>query len=433
MRGHRTRPLPCEQAWLTRTPESGLRAAYLLPVFQGDAAASVSLLIERLSDAKVVVRIAAAKSLGQFGKAARPALPALFQALTDPGGVQINGFSVSTNAAQAVLSITPDDDANVFDRLVAALSDSRENVRGAATETLQTLKQTRFIKALSRPGRFHGLSTCQAADCADPGHSRRWVGECRESRVRMRRRPQSSSAVRHAAIPALSELTDDPDEAVCFSAINLLAEVDSQDHPLAQLILDAVARSAVSLEQIDSYLHNAPPTDAPVFTKGLKHPNENVRTVAAYTLADIAFDEPRVVQKELADVQPELEMPEHDKTEQDLKSRIIDALIALLHDPDTQVRWAAAWGLGTFAEDDEHPPSRALPPLLAMLRDKSTVIREGAWIRVANGDIDQGLNSYSLEECHHREPQDRRDPGHLWVRQECSQLGAGPGRCSEGR
>ena len=369
-------------------------AAYLLPVFQGDAAASVSLLSERLSDAKVVVRIAAAKSLGQFGKAARPALPALFQALTDPGGVQINGFSVSTNAAQAVLSITPDDDANVFDRLVAALSDSRENVRGAATETLQTLKQTassRLYRALADSTvslpvkrRIVQILATQEMGGGMQGES----GPDEKTTAKLQR-------VRHAAIPALSELTDDPDEAVCFSAINLLAEVDSQDHPLAQLILDAVARSAVSLEQIDSYLHNAPPTDAPVFTKGLKHPNENVRTVAAYTLADIAFDEPRVVQKELTDVQPELEMAEHDKTEQDLKSRIIDALIALLHDPDTQVRWAAAWGLGTFAEADEHPPSRALPPLLAMLRDKSTVIREGAWIRVANGDIDQGLNSYT--------------------------------------
>ncbi len=373
-------------------PDQRVRAAaaYLLPVFKGDAAALVPLLIERLSDPAVVVRVAAAKSLGQFGKAARPALPALFQALADPGGVQINGFNFSTNVAKAVLSITPDDDENVFDRLVAALADSRENVRGAATETLRALKDS----ASSRLYRALAASTVslpvkrQIVEILATEQMGGGSGPDEKTDAKLEH-------VRRAAIPVLSQLIDDPDEEVCFSAIKLLAEVDPRDHPLAQLILEVVARSAVSLEQIDSCLNNVPSTDAPIFIKGLKHPNENVRTVAAYALADIAFEATQEDQKDVAEAQPEPEMPKHDKTEQELKARISDALIDLLHDPDAQVRWAAAWGLGTFAEDDEHPPSRLLPPLLAMLRDKSTGIYEGAWIRVANGDLDQGLNAYT--------------------------------------
>jgi HEAT repeat protein len=70
-------------------------------------------------------------------------------------------------------------------------------------------------------------------------------------------------------------------------------------------------------------------------------------------------------------------------------------LFPLLEDPDTQVRWAAAWALGQQAHRERQRHPRVLPALLAIVRDRSTRVREDAWIRVADGAFEIGLDAHT--------------------------------------
>jgi len=373
-------------------------AAYVLPVFKEkeDAASAVPLLIERLEDPAVVVRVAAAKSLGQFGEAARPALPALLHALADPGGLGANGFNVSTKAAQALLAISPGDEKGVCDRLLTALSDPRESVRDAATETLQKVKDpvsSRLYRALANPATGPPVRRRIVEILATEGMG----GSTGASDAE----PPDPGPEIHAAIPALCDLAEDPDEDVCLCAIRLLAEVDPQNHPMPQSILDAVGKATVSLAQVEFIVRGTSPSEAAVLLKGLKNPNEDVRTVAAYALADMAFDQRQEDQKNQQDVKPKPGKVEIDerKSEQALKNQIFDTLIVLLDDPDTQVRWAAAWALGKFPKDEEQPQPRVLPALSAILRDRSTRMREDAWIRLADGAAENDLDEHTARKA----------------------------------
>jgi len=369
-------------------------AAYVLPIFKkkGDAADAVPLLIERLQDPATVVRVAAARSLGQFGQAARPALPALLQALADPGGFVANGFSVSTKAAQAVLAISPGDDKGVCDRLLTALADPRASVREAASETLRQLKDpvsSRLYRALADPATGPPIRRRIVEILA----TEEMGGSSGSGEVE----PAARGPEAHAAIPALCGLAEDPDEDVCLGAIRLLEEVDPRNHPLPQSILNAVGKATVSLAQVEFSLRGAGPSDAAVLIKGLKDANEDVRTVAAYALADMALDQQLEDPKNPEDVKPRPGKVEVDESKglQALKNQIVDALIVLLDDPDTQVRWAAAWALGTFPRDEEHRQQRALPALRAIVRDRSTRMREDAWIRVADGSLENELDQHT--------------------------------------
>ena len=137
-------------------------AAYTLPVFKGEAAASIPVLLPRLKDPSPVVRVAAASALGKYGPAARAALAPLFAALEDPGTLQVNNISVSNRAALAIRSISPEDSGALYDRLLAMLADSRQPVRETAAATLTTLKTSdspRLFDSLADPKTSRAVTT----------------------------------------------------------------------------------------------------------------------------------------------------------------------------------------------------------------------------------------------------------------------------------
>ena len=356
----------CDGAALARSPNAfaSLRAAlldpdrrvraaaaYVLPVFKEDAPVAVPLLIDRLTDPAMVVRVGAAKSLGQLGVAARPAVPALLRALVDPGGLHVNDFNVSTKAAQAILAISPEDRERVFVHLLAALTGPRQESRNTAIETLSYFRQTdsswlyraladsrtalpikrQLVKILSIEGMGGGMGGAPVPVVAEH---------------------EAVGLEHRAAIPALCQLAEDADEEVSLAAIRLLAEVDPRNHALVPSILDAVAKATLSLPQVELSLRGAPSSDVPILLERLKDANEDVRTLAAYALADLEDDQPQGAAGNLGEDKPGLDKVEEQKGERDLKDRIVDSLIPLLRDPDTQVRWAAAWCLA------DRPPPR---------------------------------------------------------------------------
>jgi HEAT repeat protein len=176
--------------------------------------------------------------------------------------------------------------------------------------------------------------------------------------------------------------------------MKLLAELDPENHPLAELILDGVGQGRVSPADVEFSPLPARPSVA-ILIRGLKSHNEDVRTTAAYALADLAFDLQVKEEENAGDNKPGKAEAEEARTGQILRNQIVDALLSLLVDPDTEVRWASAWSLGTYVLTGEDPQPKVLSALTKLVRDKSTRIREGAWIRFAEGSFDEGLSDHT--------------------------------------
>jgi HEAT repeat protein len=120
-------------------PRVRAAAAYVLPVLKSEAGASIPLLIARPKDSNVLVRMAAAIALGQFGPAARAAVPALLDALADADGISIDDFTVSSKAAQSLWTISTEARASTIDRLFALLGSADDQVRNRAGRTIGDL------------------------------------------------------------------------------------------------------------------------------------------------------------------------------------------------------------------------------------------------------------------------------------------------------
>jgi HEAT repeat protein len=385
------------QAALSDTdPRVRAGVAYTLPVFKQDAAASVPLLVGRLKDPSAVVRFGAAVALGQFEADARPALPALFEALADPGEMEMTkDHSVSTKAARAILSISPKDQETTFDRLFTLLLDPRESVREASAQTLGEFMlsvELRLYRALAdaktpRPVKSEILSTLSGGRLRNGWNPGRNVSRGPEAR---------------AAIPALRELAQDSHKDVRDDAGRLLVLLELKVPSKVQAILDAGARGLIELHDVDE-LHIEEPasSDVLILIKGLKDPDEDVRTLAAYALAAIAGKLPC---SDGSDLRSDQSAPEETQARArllDLKKEAIDVLIPMLRDSDTQVRWAVAWALGELASGEKQFALKIIPGLIAIVRDQTTRVPEGGSIFEGNGSFDGCLSSHGVGNAKH--------------------------------
>src|SRR5258708_13551685 len=103
--------------------------AVILGVTFSAQAADVDALIKQLKDSSSDVRRSAAKSLGELGAEAKPAIPALIKALKD------QDLFVRRFAAQSLGALGPDAKAAVKD-LAVALKDPKKEVAEAAAQAL---------------------------------------------------------------------------------------------------------------------------------------------------------------------------------------------------------------------------------------------------------------------------------------------------------
>ncbi len=164
-------------------PDPRVRAAvaWLLPVFKGDAAASVPLLTARLKDPDVKVRRAAGEALSRFGPAAKDATPTLLEALSDPDENYINDDNVSAKAAKALEAIGPAAKAAMIDRLTGRLGDPDEPVRRRASWAFQMLRgkvASPLFRLLADP------KTPRTSQGRDPGRPRGGPRGWRDHEVR---------------------------------------------------------------------------------------------------------------------------------------------------------------------------------------------------------------------------------------------------------
>ncbi len=353
-------------------PRVRAAVARLLPVFKGDAPASVPLLIARLKDPDVNVRRAAGESLSQFGPAAKDATPALLEALGDPDENYAGDAYVSAKAAWALEAIGPSAKSAMIDRLTTCLGDPDGRVSRRASWALQMLGDkvsSPLFGLLAKPSTPRSIKVGVLGVLTEV----RGPGVVEKFGEKARSGPDARDA-----IPALRELARDEDEKVRAEARRLLVAVAPSGEAAAQSLLEAIRAGDVNEWKYDEALEALDASAGVALIEGLKDPDAEVRTAAAYALAGLADDLPRP-DDQLGDEKPDPAQAEARERGLRLRSQAGRALVAALKDSDTEVRWAVAWGLYSLGGGEW-----AVPALIEMVKDRTTRMAPGARIRLAS-------------------------------------------------
>lgn len=361
------------QALADSDPRVRTAILYAMPSSPSDAAATVPIVAAGLKDESPTVRLAAAEVLSRLGSEARAAIPALLEALDDTATDE-RGFScgVAAKAAETLQKIGLEGEAPMVDRLLEGAGHVDVTGQDRAVESLGELQETTTARLLGR-----------LADPETPRITKHRVLNLIALRSGLSG-PQlleAQAALRPAleqALPSVRVLSRDDDDRVRTDARWLLAAQARQPRDLARLILDT-AREEDPVE-CNAFLMQAinalePPASG-VLLEGLKDPDDEVRTVACQAIAALARNLPDPG----APVAPgPIDEKEARQRVQGLRHRVqlADALLSLLNDPDTQVRWAAATGLYCLRSGE-----RSVPALLAMAGDRTTRLRHGARVQV---------------------------------------------------
>jgi HEAT repeat protein len=358
-------------------PDARVRAAAadLLPVFDDLNDRTLPLLRDKLHDPDAAVRSAAALGLVQLGAAAKPAVPDLLQALDDPEMYTLRG-GVCVNAARALMEIDgPDEPIRHF---AARLTDPDKRRRELAVSSLweiaqpilPTMERCLCDAEVPRSTKIAALATL--CDHVHPGSI------------------QGADQAR-GLVSLVRDAVHDDDPDVRANARMLLFQIETGGAVAAQLVLDAAREESVFDWEFDAVMDRLELPAAGVLLHGLTDLDEDVRTTSAYALAAVVGKTPRHGEE------PDPDDSGASKRKLPLRPEIADALILALDDPDTQVRWAAAWGLYVLRTGE-----RAVSALIDMAKDRTTRVRTGALIRLAS--VLGGTNWQRFERSAHGEP-----------------------------
>lgn len=173
----------------------------------------------------------------------------------------------------------------------------------------------------------------------------------------------------------LGVLSHEEEDEVRVNDRKLLAAVEPGVDTAARLLLETTRAKKFQGWNVNRAIEKLEPSAVDVMIDGLSDPDEEVRTVAAYALGELGKKLPR------PNDEPEQKQPDPDKTEGrrrglKLRSQAADALVTALKDPDTQVRWAAAWALFRLGTGE-----KSVPALVQIVNDRTTRMRSGASIR----------------------------------------------------
>ncbi|WP_250847125.1 HEAT repeat domain-containing protein, partial [Aquisphaera insulae] len=321
-----------------------------LTVLPGDAA-DLPRLLRCLRDEAPNIRQATASALGHLGKAAEEALPALFERLDDAGETSSEKRLIPWRARVAIESICPREAPRAYARLVDLLDDPRSNVRAAAFEALSSLDPPLIRWFCER-----------LADPTSPESQRKAIVELlsneRLTLVHDDARTPIEGLKTDVIVPALRRFVEDleADDELRNSALMQLTELERDPKARTRLVLDVHGRmrlrvgSRVHLREYDAG------NSTSLLAEGLRSPDPEIRTVAAYLVEQARSTQPG------------------DEPVPLLTGR----LIALLDDPVTQVRWAAASALDS---PSLKPPydGQAIAKLRFVVRDRTSRLSPGSW------------------------------------------------------
>ena len=320
-------------------PDPRVRSAvvYVLPIFRREAGESVPLLVARLKDTSVLVRLAAAIALGQFGADARAAVPALLDAIADPAGTRMNDFSISSKAAQSLRAISPESTATMIDRLFALLGDPDDDIRGSAGQALQDLGPEltpRLFRRLADPKTPRPVRVEILGILAD----RYGFGGFHSGHDPVPTGPEAQ-----AAIPVLRSLSGEVDPDIALNAINLLAAFEHRDDEIVRLYLRALRLDSTGATGNLSLQDSLKPAMIPALLGELHDPDPQFRADLIRVIAEVSrelFHEGE--QNEEGGEKPTPEQTEERARDLRLRVQAVGALMPFLKDAEPAVRWNAA-------------------------------------------------------------------------------------------
>ncbi|QEH37033.1 putative lyase [Aquisphaera giovannonii] len=323
---------------------------YALSALPNEAAVTVPMLIDRLGDPAPLVRLAAATVLGRLGPAARDAVPALLAHVDDVGDGSDLMLTLPRHATSSIAAIRPEEASRAYARLIDLLVDPRPHVRRAAQWAVNSHLRPMMGMLLAVledpqavPSRRRGVARFFAySDGLLEQDGSTPIRDLRTDRL----------------LPALREIVFDLDEEddERRQALARVRELTTQPEASTRLVLDAFGRARIRLPDLSSLLNPRRALSLATLDEGLRDPDPAVRTIAAYLVG----------------------VPAEQAPGGDERRRVGDDLIALLDDPDPQVRWAAALSISLRNIEPEQA-HRAIDRLRAVLRDGTTRLRPGSW------------------------------------------------------
>jgi HEAT repeat protein len=370
-----------------QSPRVRAAAARVLAQFTSCEPETVAALRVMLKDGSATVRAAAAVALGELGSNVGDAVPDLFEALDDPELDRRRVPHVSVSAAQALVAIGGVAGTKTMCLLRERLGSRNSTVHARADAALRQLGDEAVPTLIEM--------------LVDPATSRSMLIEVLElldaTATRHLHDDQSDQLFKHpnelrAALPLLRSLARDDDSAVSLCAFRLLATAENGADELVDAFLSA-SRDQSPFTMLE-FIRRFQPTAIPRLLRGLKDPDEDVRTAVAYVLAGLDDDQADGALDAMPAAPAIRSGAEKNDRQASRLDPATDAILGLMHDPDTQVRWAAAYALGQLGP--HRSEKKDIDALIEMLHDKTTRVREGAEIllesveRYGNGSRSDG-------------------------------------------
>jgi HEAT repeat protein/beta-lactamase regulating signal transducer with metallopeptidase domain len=316
----------------------------------GPATSVVPALTEALADANGAVRMAAVKSLGELqDPRAIAALGKVLREDADP--------RVRRAAAEALGQI---DDSRAVPHLVAALrSEQIANVREAIVESLGEIDDPSAVTAVAAVVRDSSVGVRRAAasalnDFEEPSALPALLSMVRDTDAEVRRHVADalSDLQSPQTFDALVAFTRDSDAEVRAAAVNGLGNLEDARTLTALLAALRDANAEVRSQAADA-IHNIPDLDKapPQLIALLSDPDADVRHNVAHALGGFE-DEAAVpaLKRALADTNADVRRAVAEALSEIGGAEAITALMALLKDQDPEIRRIAAEALGKGRE-----------------------------------------------------------------------------------
>lgn len=328
------------------TPDSQAAQAERPAQAAPSASSAVSGLIDALADSNASVRLAAIKSLGTLEDPR--AIAALGKALREDSDPRVRRA-----AAEALGEI---DDSRALPHLLSALRTERvADVKEAIVNALGEIDDPSAVAGISAVVRDSSVAVRRAAanaldELEDPSTLPALLTMVRDTDAEVRREVAEALANLESAqtLDALTLLSRDSDAEVRAAAIDGLGNLED---PRTLNILVAALRDAspeVRSQAADA-IHNIPDLDKapPALIALLSDPDHEVRQNVAHALGGIG-DEAAVpaLRRALSDTNADVRRAVAEALSEIGGADAITALLALLKDQDPEIRRIAAEALG---------------------------------------------------------------------------------------
>ena len=441
--GPQAQPELAEVLKYSGDPDPNIRVAVLNVIFDARASADhLDVIRPLLDDPRADVRTAAAKCLGQAGKAAAPHRQALLDVLANSGSpelkaavlnalVTVGGFTVAE--LDAVTPLLRDRDAEVrieawslslkllIELKAANMIPDDKRAATAAALIAQFNSEAPEIKVAIIQDAGSDKATAEASVSALVNQIRIGSPEVRAAALRVLGKA-GAAALPH--LPLILEQAKDADSVVRAAAIACLGSIGAEAlKPNVVLIAKSLrddsetvrGEALLALPKCGDALRNFPykirdiyPTSSPdvratlvkalpaivrvvgldddALNRGraaLADASPDIRIAAAYVMSDLGIKDGAALLPDLlalvkdpnAEVRGAAAISLRSFASDATKEQLRAALLPLLKDPDSEVRWAA---LDTFHELDPGKDAAVVTAIAARLKDEEATVRSAA-------------------------------------------------------